>query len=481
MKFANRKSRNNLIISMIVLILISLTVMILIKLQNNNKNVFLIFTYLCNGIIWLFLFVHEVRKRAYSLIMMQWLFCIFFFELAPLIQYIVGYFPWINTRSENVLLRANLLLTIWTVAVQGGIFLGKYGKRNHGKYIYRQWKGYSTFLPLLTLFCFFNLMIRIVTIGPVNMLFRSTNTGVSMSSNGSVSMLISRTTEALVYFTAILSLVKYRQNRKVIIWALLNCTILLFSYFPTGMARFAVAVLYLGAMLTYFTKFRADRNFILLFIGAFTIILPFFSAFRIESGSLNLGVIMREVLINLVENWLKFDYDAYTLFTLTLEHVDEFGTGRGIHIISDLLFWVPRSLWHGKAYSGSYEIAHVRHLFDNLSFPFPALGYIDGGGIGLFAVGLIIGIIMKKFDDSYWEKLDVYGNTFRPIDVLYPAVMIYWFFMCRGDIFYILAYLTCYLVAWYLIVILVKNGRMYAGSNVKTFIKNSVKEESDAI
>lgn len=467
MKRLTQKLKNELVIFLIIFILIFLTAMILVNLSGSDKNEFLIFTYLFNGFIWLVLLIQEIKRRAYSLIMMQWLFCIFFFELAPLIQYIVGYFPWINTRSEEVLIRANLLLTTWTIAVQCGIHLGRYGRRNYGKFIYRPWVSFPKVLPMLTVFCFFNLLLRIIMIGPANMLFRSTNTGISVSSNGSVSMLISRTTEALVYFTTIFALVKYRQNRKTLLCAVLNCSILLFSYFPTGMARFTVAVLYLGAILSFFTKFRRDRRFILLFIGAFTVILPFFSAFRIESGSLNLGQILRNVVVNLVENWLAFDYDAYTLFTLTLEHVDEFGVGKGIHIISDILFWVPRSLWPGKAFSGSYEIAHVRHLFDNLSFPFPALGYMDGGFFGLILVGVVIGIIMKKFDDSYWKRLDVYGSEFRPIDVLYPAVMIYWFFMCRGDIFYILAYLTCYLVAWYMLVFLTKNLKLLSISNME--------------
>ncbi len=456
----SQKTKNKRIIYLVTLILMILAIMILTKMNNDNKNSSIIFTYLFNGCIWLFLFIREVKKRAYSLIMMQWLFCIFFFALAPLIQYIVGYFPWISTRPDEILIRANLLLTAWTIAVQIGIYLGKYRKRHYGRYIYRPWTNFSKLLPILTFFCFFNLAFRIITIGPTNMLLRETNKSVQMASNGSLSLFILNTIQALVYFTTALSLVKYRLQHKTIIWALLNCTFLLFSYFPTGMARFVVAVLYLGAILTYFTNFRKNRFFILLFIASFIIILPFFSAFRTTANSFNIGLIMRNVLVNLIENWLKLDYDAYTLFSLTLEYVDEFGIGKGIHILSDLLFWVPRSLWSGKAYSGSYEIAHARHLFDNLSFPFPALGYMDGGFLGLFILDIVVGIIMKKFDDSYWEKLDIYGTTFRPIDVLYPAVLIYWFFMCRGDIFYILSYLTSYLFAWFLIVLLSRNKRI---------------------
>lgn len=454
--------KNRLIIHLIVFVLITLTIMILVKLSNNKKNNLLIFSYLFNGYVWLLLFIREVKKRAYSLVMIQWLFCIFFFELAPLIQYIVGYFPWIITRSEDVLLRTNLLLIAWTIAVQSGIYLGRYGKRHYCRYIYKPWNNFSGILPILTIFCLINFLIRAITIGPANMIFRSTNTGISVSSNGSVSMLFSQTTLSLVYFTAILSLVIYHQNKKNNIWALLNCTLLLFSYFPTGCARYIVAVIYLGAILTYFSKFRRDRNFILLFIGAFIIILPFLSAFRIETSSLNIGLILHNVVINLVENWLQFDYDAYTLFTLTLEHVDTFGVGNGIHILSDLFFWVPRSLWPGKAYSGSYEIAHVRGMFDNLSFPFPALGYMDGGVLGLLIVGIVIGFIMKKIDDLYWERLDMYGEIFRPIDVLYPSVVIFWFFICRGDIFYLLAYFVCHIFAWYLIVFSVKNAKLFA-------------------
>lgn len=478
----SQRSKNIRIIYLISLILIILTIMILSKMSNGNRNTSIIFTYLFNGCIWLFLLIREVKKRAYSLIMMQWLFCIFFFSLAPLVQYIVGYFPWINTRSDEILIRANLLLTVWTIAVQLGIYLGKYRKRHYGRYIYRPWTSFSKLLPILTFFCFLNLIFRIITIGPTNMLFRETNKSMQIASNGSLSLFILNTIQALFYFTTAMSLVKYRQHHKTIIWALLNCTFLLFSYFPTGMARFVVAVLYLGAILTYFTNFRKNRSFILLFIAAFIIILPFFSAFRTIGNSFNLVLILRNVLLNLIENWLKFDYDAYTLFTLTLEYVDEFDVGKGIHILSDLLFWVPRSLWSGKAYSGSYEIAHTRHLFDNLSFPFPALGYMDGGFLGLFLLGIVVGIIMKKFDDSYWERLDMYGTTFRPIDVLYPAVLIYWFFMCRGDIFYILSYLSSYLFAWFVIVQLSRHKRIIISDtnislNLKYLSKKGKKNE----
>lgn len=106
----NQNIKNKFIIFLIILILSIFSIVILSKSKTGNNNELLLSTFIFNGIIWLILFIREIKQRAYSLIMMQWLFCIFFFFLAPLIQYIVGYFPWIYKRDDNLLLRANILL-----------------------------------------------------------------------------------------------------------------------------------------------------------------------------------------------------------------------------------------------------------------------------------------------------------------------------------------------------------------------------------
>lgn len=118
---------------------------------------------------------------------------------------------------------------------------------------------------------------------------------------------------------------------------------------------------------------------------------------------------------------------------------------------SDLLFFVPRSLWPGKALSGSYEVATARNLFSNLSYPYPALGYIDAGVTGVIFVGCLLGFIMKRVDKAYWCNIDYDGRVVRPIDAIYPAVLIYSFIMCRGDILYFYGYMVIHVATWALI------------------------------
>ena len=51
-----------------------------------RNDVLVVFTFLCNGTIWIALIIKEIKKRAYSISMMHWLFCFFFF-----------FFSWICT------------------------------------------------------------------------------------------------------------------------------------------------------------------------------------------------------------------------------------------------------------------------------------------------------------------------------------------------------------------------------------------------
>lgn len=448
-----QKTKNYIVIFLIFEIFLSFFLVIISKIDQNKLNSNILFSFILNGGFWLLLFIYEIKERPYSLRMMQWLFCLFFFFLAPLIQYVVGYFPWIVTRSENILFRANILLSFWTVSVLVGNYFGTYFKKKKShKDLFRNKKTYSIITIGLTIISVLNLFYRFFKIGFINMLFRSSNTGVQLSSNASMSVVIEGIIRSLVYFNASFAVIRFRRTKKHFFSALFTVVILTFSYFPTGIARYAVAVLYLGLILTFFTQFKKNRLFVLIFILSFSVILPFFSAFRIETTTISISQIFKNIAINLVSDWVAFDYDAYTLFTLTIEHVDKLGFGYGIHFLTDLLFWVPRSLWPSKAYSGSYEVATELNLFNNLSFPFPALGYIDGGCIGIFLLGIFVGLIMKVLDDLYWNSLDYSNGIFRAYDYLYPCLVIFWFFLCRGDMFYIFGYIIAFVIGWYLLV-----------------------------
>lgn len=450
--------KNRLSYFIIIVVLVALAVLTITNEDYQKYDMSIIMSLTINGFIWLRLLIKEIKKNAYSLKIMNWFFCLFFFSLAPMVQYYGSYFPWIGFRSDAILLRANKLLIVWTAALILGIKIGqcrnmvkiKHSKTILGKWI--GWKGYERLIPFLTGINTINTSIRILTVGAANLLSRSTNTGVRFSNYGSLSRLISVFIEGTVYFTVAISIIQYKyhkRNKKN--WGILgfNSILLVISYFPTGLARYAMAVIYLGLMIIFFEKLKNNRFFILLFTMAFTVIMPFMNAFRtVEFADVNIIKSFSDSFNNIISGWKAVDYDAYTYFTLTLEYVDRHGTG-GHHLLSDLFFWVPRRIWPSKALSGSYEIAHELGLFDNVSFPFPSIGYMDGGIIGMVLFGIAIGLIMELVDGFYWNCVDVNNRIVHCFDILYPVIVIFWFFLYRGDIFYTLIYLVGYILAWY--------------------------------
>ena len=88
--------------------------------------------------------------------------------------------------------------------------------------------------------------------------------------------------------------------------------------------------------------------------------------------------------------------------------------------------------------------------------PLPSECMLDGGVIRMILFGFVIGIIMEIVDNVYWSKVDKEERYIRPFDILYPVIVIFWFFMCRGDMFYTFAYLVSYIITWWGIKLLVK-------------------------
>lgn len=202
-------------ITKIVLFVIIITIGILVftKQSKNELDTNVMFTFVFNGCIWIILLFKELKNRAYSMTMMHWFFCIFFFSFAPAVQYAAGIFPWIWDRSDEILLRANILLTIWTTVVLFGIKIVQY-KTNHRQkqFSILHWNGYYKVLPILTIINVLNCINRIRTIGIGNMMSRASNMGVTFSSYGSLSMMASGCFQAVSYFSVVLSIIQFRKK-----------------------------------------------------------------------------------------------------------------------------------------------------------------------------------------------------------------------------------------------------------------------------
>lgn len=448
----------------IVLLLVLIFLIMVPANMGRKVNAEIMFFFALNGVWWFVLFLRALKRNPYSLEIMHWVFFLFFFFFAALVQYLNDSFPWGVSLEDSTILKANMLLSVWTACVLAGEKISdKMVLKKRASY--KVFEGERFFMPLLvmTLVNVWSVGFRIYEVGLWNVLSRGTNSGIRYVDYGSLSMLISECLQAVSYFSVVLSILSWKKNKKAryLFFIVVNAAFTVIGYFPTGMARYAVAVIYMGLLLTFSDKMKKNRSFMVLFIVAYVVILPMLNSWRTAAISeASLGAAFLKVFENFSSLWLANDYDAFTLYAMSIDHIAKYGAG-GNHLLSILFFWVPRAWWPGKALSGSYEMAVSRGLgFTNLSCPFPAEGILDGGVTGLVLFGIFIGILMRILDEGYWRNYDENKNVIRQADLIYPVLVIFFFFMCRGDMFYTFAYLVSYIFVWFVIINLTKKSRV---------------------
>lgn len=417
------------------------------RFQRNDRLVLLTFAF--NGALWLVLLIAEVNKRAFSFKLIHWSFCLLFFFFAALVQYTNNDFPLVSYREDSVLLRTNLLLTLWTI----GVFVGSQVKRRKRSklkaFALRPWRGYKAVLVVLTFFNIGNTIYRISYAGFMNLLARATS-GVPYGSSSAMALLVGHCFQALPGIAAAVAVIHCRANKRTGWILIMNVVCLLLSYFPTSTARYTAAALYLGLLLVYSKRLKTGRGFILLFLGAFMVILPFLNAFRHDSFSeVAIGAALQRTIRSIPETWLEGDYDAYTMFTLIVDYVGRNSPTWGRQLLGVLLFWIPRTMWPNKPIgSGAFVSGSLGFNFTNLSAPLPAEGMINFGVVGVFLFALVFGWLMGCLDNAYWETLDKDGKRVRRYDIIYPFVCIMFFFMSRGDLLSSFAYTIGYVAVW---------------------------------
>lgn len=450
-------SKERFIVANEILILLVIVFLIVIpsgRIYGRSISVYL--TFFLNGSIWTTLLISTIKKHPFSFAMIHWCFCLFFFFFAPLVQYYYGQFPWIISRSDEILFKANELLLLWT----GGVLFGQHTNKLNKKIQIQQSKNslhtikstidLSSNIKRFLLVAVTITMWRVMVIGIGNLMSRATSWH-QLSSNSSIQLLLENIMQAAMYFSVIIVISLNTQNKRYKLINILMVVLLLISYPPTGMARYAAAAIYLGLILTVLPKFRRKSWFIILFMGAYMIILPFLNAFRYVSfENVDIGKVMVHTFDNFSITWIEGDYDAYVMFTLAIEYVKKNGITWMHQFLGAILFWIPRSIWPEKPIgSGAFMAGKLNWTFTNLSCPLPGEAILNLGILGIIIFSIMLGRMIIMIDDLYWN-----GNTAntRIIDLLYPVLLIFFFFMCRGDMMSSVAYMASYFVVGYILI-----------------------------
>lgn len=96
------------------------------------------------------------------------------------------------------------------------------------------------------------------------------------------------------------------------------------------------------------------------------------------------------------------DFDGFQQVVNSVAYVKDTGLHLGQHVISALFYFVPRSVWTGKASPAGIDVAqHRGYAFTNLSLPIHAELYIEFGLAGMIICCFLLGRLWRRLDADW--------------------------------------------------------------------------------
>lgn len=399
-------------------------------------------TFLLNGLLACSLLAHEMRRAPFSLGQVHWIFYLCFFVLAPLSQYLYGYWCWDFVLPVSLLMETNTLLFLWGAMFALLSCLGRTSTEcraadslKGGPIVSDRCAGLMVILSVAAT------VILAGLVGFDGLFSRST---YSLGLNQTMELVIDKVLRGIPVFTVVFIWRRHQQRDGGVGLLMVSLACLFVADFPMGMARYNAAVIYGGLLLLIWRPLYERRGlFAFLFLLAFLIVFPASNVFRREEFDAALLVSkIVDVVANLPRGFCAGDYDAYSMLARSIIYVRDFGPEMGHQLLSAALFFVPRTLWPAKSIgSGSTVAESQAQLYTNLSCPFPAEGFINFGVFGLLLFAIILGLVCRCLDNWFYKG----AGGMR---LFYPFGCMFFFFILRGDLLSSWAYFVGYLVVF---------------------------------
>ena len=145
---------------------------------------------------------------------------------------------------------------------------------------------------------------------------------------------------------------------------------------------------------------------------------PYLSYFRLSSGFQGPSNIPSALSTS-------GDYDAFTMIAAGVQDTYSYGLRDGHQALGDILFFVPRSIWSGKANdTGSLVASDALQPYTNLSAPLWLEGYIDFGFVGVVAYLAFWGWLMRRADDLFVRGNSRFARFWVPLIAGYSGILL---------------------------------------------------------
>ena len=384
------------------------------------------------------LFLGSAFKNKVNLTVVYFVFTLLFLNIIPWLHYSKGYYIWRSSLiPDSVYLNVNAQIFLANTLI---FFVYSYNsKRIQNEYkltVCEKNKTVSA-LTLIALSCLsFSLLYYLNGFSITQLLFRGVVDEYKTVVVGSSSLLlflgmVSRLTPVFCFFYAATQ-ISGRVATKYLLFL-----IMVLSVFPTGVARYMVAFVYIPLVLIYIPIIRNSAVFAATLIFSILFIFPFLDQFRYFSGFDNLNILPS------VEFFYAAHFDAYENFASAVE--GGFVT-YGYQLLGSLFFFVPRVFWPSKPVGSGYEMAERNgYLFNNISMPFLGEGYVNFGVAGVLIFSFLIGYFMAKTDSRFTAKNDA-TTKLNYFSAIYYFLIGALFFLLRGDLLSSFAYISAGLI-----------------------------------
>lgn len=426
-----KKDLSFLTVFIVILIIISLSMMK--NKEYKNTNAMVLFTFGLNLVICFINIIRSAKIYSFSFNFMFWLFGLFFFSLAPLVQFQTGIYQWNLIPDDSEIIRTNIYICIYILFYQFGWLISrKYSLRLNEKtkkincqnrFISRKSLNFLLIVDVIAL------AIYLRTTGIANIIFLSTN-NLDVG-NKSLNLILKHCFHYFVGFIAALHILEAKKNRRITLHTVIAVLCFFLGCFPTGIPRNMMASLYGGMAIVFLYQNRYKRYITWGILSGLIFIFPAISFFR-NISNLKDTSFTEYIITNIRNPLLNANFDAHQIFISILRWIQMDGITWGKQLLGAVFFFIPRKIWPSKAL-GTGQTAFIQtnqHWYTNVSAPLPSEGFANFGVLGIIIFAVIIGYAVYKLDRKYWNEND----PLSAIRFLYPFSMLMFFFVNRGDL-----------------------------------------------
>lgn len=229
---------------------------------------------------------------------------------------------------------------------------------------------------------------------------------------------------------------------KKLIYNIFFLILILLSCPPTAMARFMSGTIYGVICILFFPRLLLGYGLHILIILGLLIVFPLADGFR---------VLIDEVGIF---NHINFEYlysENYDTYATLLWVIEANIITFGYQLLGVILFFVPRVLWEYKPIgSGAYLSSEVLGQSINISFNFYAEAFINFWYFGVIIYSYILASFVRAIDNIILYS-SCNNEMFSKYIFFFPVMIMYIFYVLRGDMLSSVSYLLGLIVAFFIV------------------------------